>query len=47
MSQKLGISGSIAQRFLTSELTPLLALLGILLGVFAVVVTPRDTAGNA
>ena len=42
MSPKLGISGTIAQRFLTSEITPLLALLGMLLGIFAVVVTPRE-----
>ncbi len=39
---KLGISGSIAQKFLRSEITPLLALVGILMGVFAVLVTPRE-----
>ncbi len=42
MSQKLGISGSIAKRFLTTEITPLLALVGFLLGAFAVLVTPRE-----
>ncbi|MBI3775028.1 MAG: hypothetical protein HY273_05655, partial [Gammaproteobacteria bacterium] len=42
MIPKLGISGKIAQHFLTSEITPLLALLGVLLGIFAVVVTPRE-----
>ncbi|MEW6646592.1 MAG: efflux RND transporter permease subunit [Pseudomonadota bacterium] len=42
MSMKLGISGSIAQRFLTTEITPLLALVGFLLGVFAVLITPRE-----
>ncbi len=42
MIPKLGIAGNIAQRFLTSAITPLLALLGILLGLFAVIVTPRE-----
>jgi multidrug efflux pump subunit AcrB len=42
MSQRLGISGSIARAFLTSEITPLLALVGFLLGVFAVMITPRE-----
>ncbi len=39
---RLGISGVIARKFLQSEITPLLALVGILLGVFAVLVTPRE-----
>ncbi len=38
----LGFSGYIAKKFLHSEITPLLALLGFLLGVFAVLVTPRE-----
>ncbi len=42
MSKKLGISGLTARAFLNSEITPLLALLGFLLGVFAVMVTPRE-----
>lgn len=42
MSERLGVSGSIAQRFLTTEITPLLALVGLLLGFFAVLVTPRE-----
>ncbi len=42
MKPKLGISGSIAQRFLTTEITPLLALVGFLLGAFAVMITPRE-----
>ncbi len=42
MSEKLGISGSVAKRFLTTEITPLLALVGLLLGLFAVLVTPRE-----
>ncbi len=39
---KLGISGTIAQKFLRNELTPLLALVGILFGIFAVLMTPRE-----
>jgi multidrug efflux pump subunit AcrB len=39
---RLGLSGAIARRFLTTEITPLLAVIGLLLGLFAVVVTPRE-----
>jgi len=39
---KLGISGRTARFFLTSQLTPLLALMALLLGLFAVLVTPRE-----
>lgn len=39
---RLGISGRIAKQFLTTEITPLLALVGLLLGLFAVMVTPRE-----
>jgi len=39
---KMGISGRIAQSFLTTSITPLLALVGVLLGVFAVMITPRE-----
>ncbi|MBK1724349.1 efflux RND transporter permease subunit [Thiocystis violacea] len=42
MTEGLGISGRIAQRFQATEITPLLALVGLLLGVFAVLVTPRE-----
>ncbi len=42
MSDGLGFSGSLARRFLQSEITPLLALVGILLGAFALAVTPRE-----
>lgn len=42
MSVKLGVSGNIAKAFLTSEITPLLALVGLMLGVFAVLVTPKE-----
>jgi multidrug efflux pump subunit AcrB len=38
----MGISGRIAKQFLTTEITPLLALVGLLLGLFAVMVTPRE-----
>lgn len=38
----LGISGRIAKAFLTTEITPLLALTGLLLGIFAVIITPRE-----
>jgi multidrug efflux pump subunit AcrB len=39
---KLGLSGAIAGRFQDSKLTPLLALAGLLLGIFAVLITPRE-----
>ncbi len=42
MSNRLGISGRIADFFLTSSLTPLLGLMALLLGLFAVLVTPRE-----
>jgi len=42
MSDRLGFSGSLARRFLQSEITPLLALVGILLGAFALAITPRE-----
>jgi len=38
----LGLSGRIAQAFLHSQLTPLIAILLLLLGLFAVVVTPKE-----
>jgi multidrug efflux pump subunit AcrB len=40
--QPLGFSGAIAKRFQDSKLTPLLALTGLLLGFFAILVTPRE-----
>jgi len=39
---KLGISGKIAKAFIKSPLTPLLVLASLLLGLFAVLTTPRD-----
>ncbi|MDE2400419.1 MAG: efflux RND transporter permease subunit [Burkholderiales bacterium] len=42
MSTRLGISGRIAAFFQTAQITPLLALVALLLGAFAVMVTPRE-----
>ena len=42
MSEGLGFSGRIARLFLDSELTPLLGITALLLGLFAVAVTPRE-----
>lgn len=39
---KMGISGRVARRFQDSELTPLLALAGLLLGLFAIIITPKE-----
>ncbi|WP_285163024.1 efflux RND transporter permease subunit [Shewanella goraebulensis] len=38
----LGISGKIANAFQSSAITPLLALLALLLGLFATVITPKE-----
>jgi multidrug efflux pump subunit AcrB len=38
----MGISGRIARYFQSAQITPLLALVALLLGAFAVVVTPRE-----
>ena len=38
----MGVSGRVARFFLGSQLTPLIALVALLLGVFAVAVTPRE-----
>ena len=42
MNTGLGFSGRVASHFLTNQLTPLLAVTGLLLGLFAVLVTPRE-----
>jgi len=42
MTEQLGFSGKLAKIFLQSEITPLLALVGILLGLFAVLITPTE-----
>ena len=39
---KLGVSGRIAGYFQSAQITPLLALVALLLGIFAVLVTPRE-----
>ncbi|MCK6404832.1 MAG: efflux RND transporter permease subunit [Rhodocyclaceae bacterium] len=41
-AEKLGVSGRIASAFQASRMTPLLAIVAFLLGVFAVLVTPRE-----
>jgi multidrug efflux pump subunit AcrB len=38
----MGLSGRIARFFLTSQLTPLIALIAALLGLFAILITPRE-----
>ncbi|TAM38714.1 MAG: efflux RND transporter permease subunit, partial [Burkholderiaceae bacterium] len=38
----MGIAGRLAARFQSAKITPLLALLALLLGLFAVLVTPRE-----
>ncbi|MFN3077644.1 MAG: efflux RND transporter permease subunit, partial [Alphaproteobacteria bacterium] len=38
----LGLSGRMARAFQNSEITPLLALMGFLLGLFAVLITPQE-----
>lgn len=40
--ERLGMAGSIAKAFLMSKLTPLIVITALLLGVFAVVITPRE-----
>jgi multidrug efflux pump subunit AcrB len=42
MTNRLGFSGGIASRFQDNALTPLLALTALLMGLFAVMVTPRE-----
>jgi hypothetical protein len=42
MNTPPGISGRIAAYFQSAQITPLLALLSLLLGAFAVMVTPRE-----
>ena len=43
MTEKnLGVSGRIAHFFQSAQITPLLAMLALLLGFFAVMVTPRE-----
>ena len=42
MSDRIGVSGKIAHAFIQSKLTPLIVIASLLLGLFAVVVTPRE-----
>ena len=39
---KLGFAGRVAHYFINSKLTPLIMVFAILLGVFAVLLTPRE-----
>ena len=41
-TDRLGIAGKIAQNFIKSKLTPLIVIASIALGIFAVIVTPRE-----
>ena len=40
--KSLGISGSIAKAFIQSKLTPLIVIASVILGIFAIIVTPRE-----
>ncbi|MBF0518021.1 MAG: efflux RND transporter permease subunit [Nitrospirae bacterium] len=40
--EKIGISGKIARSFVNSKLTPLIVVASMILGIFAVMVTPRE-----
>ncbi|MDF1764740.1 MAG: efflux RND transporter permease subunit, partial [Oleibacter sp.] len=42
MKDSLGISGRVARAFQNSAITPLLAIIGLLLGGFAIMVTPKE-----
>ena len=42
MSENLGISGKIARYFLHSAMTPLIVIIALLLGAFAIVITPKE-----
>lgn len=41
-TEKLGISGRIAKYFQSAQITPLIALVALLLGLFAILITPRE-----
>ena len=41
-SDNLGVSGRIARYFQSAQITPLIALVALLLGIFSVLVTPRE-----
>ena len=42
MGENLGVSGRVSRYFVSSQLTPLIALVAMLLGLFALLVTPRE-----
>jgi multidrug efflux pump subunit AcrB len=39
---KLGLAGKIARAFIDSKLTPLIVIASLLLGLYAILVTPRE-----
>ncbi|HXZ67381.1 MAG TPA: hypothetical protein VEH07_02215, partial [Alphaproteobacteria bacterium] len=41
-TERLGFAGRIAKAFLGSPLTPVIALVALLLGLFAAAITPRE-----
>lgn len=41
-SSKLGISGNIAKAFQANAITPLLGIIALLFGLFAVIMTPKE-----
>ncbi|RMF14268.1 MAG: efflux RND transporter permease subunit [Gammaproteobacteria bacterium] len=41
-NERLGISGRLARAFFDNQITPLLALVAVLLGVLAVIITPKE-----
>jgi len=42
VSTELGFSGRLARRFLHNQITPLIAIVAVVLGLFALAVTPRQ-----
>lgn len=42
MAEKTGIAGRLSSVFLNSQITPLLAIAGLILGIIAVIITPRE-----
>src|SRR3990172_11256787 len=42
MGENLGVSGRVSRYFVSSQLTPLIALVAMLVGLFAALVTPRE-----
>ncbi|MEY3428318.1 MAG: Multidrug resistance protein MdtC [Pseudomonadota bacterium] len=45
-AQSFGFAGQLAAKFQNNALTPLLAIVALLMGLFAVLVTPREEEPN-